>query len=290
MSNAGGWNSTAERPEMDGKLQYHIRCRPGDVARYVLLPGDPERVPLIAEGWDETREIANYREHMTHTGRFGGVELSACSTGAGGPSTASALEELAELGAETFIRVGTCAALQEEIDPGDLIICSGAVRHDGTSDQYIEPAYPATANYEVVLALVEAAEKLDVTYHVGLAHTSASFFCGQSRPGFGGYSQSWMPRILEDARQAGVLNFEMEAGTVLTLGSLFRLRAGAVFNVVANRVRDEFSFRGEGVRRSAAVASEAVKILSRWDEAKKKAGKKYFYPSLLGGGKLQEGE
>lgn len=287
MPNKEEWGSSAERPEMDGKLQYHIRCRPGDVARYVLLPGDPERVPLIAEGWDEGREIASYREHVTHTGRFGGVELSACSTGAGGPSTASALEELAELGAETFIRVGTCAALQEEIDPGDLIICSGAVRHDGTSDQYVEPAYPATANYEVVLALIEAAERLGATYHVGLAHTSASFFCGQSRPGFGGYSQSWTPRILEDARRAGVLNFEMEAGTVLTLGSLFRLRAGAVFNVVANRVRDEFSYKGEGIRRAAAVSSEAVKILSGWDEAKKKAGKKYFYPSLLVGDDCQ---
>ncbi|MHB1650953.1 MAG: nucleoside phosphorylase [Desulfitobacteriaceae bacterium] len=275
------WESKATRPEMEGQLQYHIRCGRGDVAKYVLLPGDPERVPLMASYWDEQREIARYREHVTYSGKVGGVEISACSTGAGGPSTASALEELAEIGAETFIRVGTCGAMQDYINPGDLIICTGSVRHDGTSEQYVETNYPALANYEVTMALIEAAERLGATYHVGLAYTTASFFCGQGRPGFNGYKQSWMGEIMNDMQKAGVLNFEMEAATVLTLSQLFRLRAGACFSVLANRVADKFDYKIKGVEHAVAVSIEAVKILHEWDELKKQAGKRYFYPSLL---------
>jgi len=275
------WKTKANRPETDNKSQYHIRCSPGEVAKYVLLPGDPERVPMMANLWDEQKHIATYREHVTYTGKVGGVELSACSTGAGGPSTASALEELAEVGADTFIRVGTCGAMQDYIAPGDLIICAGAVRYDGTSDQYVDKSYPALANQEVVMALIEAAERLNVTYHVGLAYTSASFFCGQGRPGFNDYRQSWMNTILDDMQKAGVLNFEMEAATVLTLSNLFGLRAGAVFSVVANRVKDEFAYKKTAVEQSVAVSTEAVKILAQWDELKKNSGKKYFYPSLL---------
>ncbi|WLD93584.1 nucleoside phosphorylase [Alkalihalobacillus sp. AL-G] len=275
------WETKANRPELEDGSQYHIRCRPGDVAKYVLLPGDPDRVPMMAEHWDEKREIASYREHVTYTGKVGGVDISACSTGAGGPSTASALEELAEVGADSFIRVGTCAALQENIAPGDLIICSGAVRYDGTSDQYVDPKYPAVANQEVVMALIEAAERLGVTYHVGIGYTSASFFCGQGRPGFNNYRQGFMDQIIKDAQQAGVVNFEMEAATVLTLSSLFKLRAGAVFSVVANRIKDQFSYQKSGVEQSIAVSTEAFKILHEWDELKKKSGKPYFYPSLL---------
>ncbi|MFG6118060.1 MULTISPECIES: nucleoside phosphorylase [Thalassobacillus] len=275
------WKAKADRPENADQSQYHIRCRPGDVEKYVLLPGDPERVGQMAALWEEKRHVATYREHVTYTGKVGGVGISACSTGAGGPSTASALEELAEIGAETFIRVGTCGAMQENIEPGDLIICAGAVRYDGTSDQYVDHKYPAIANQEVVMALIEAAERIGATYHVGIGYTAASFFCGQGRPGFNNYRQSWMETIMEDMQKAGVLNFEMEASTVLTLSSLFNLRAGAVFTAVANRVKDEFEYKGEGVAQSIAVATEATKILNEWDELKKRSGKPYFFPSLL---------
>lgn len=275
------WEAKASRPESGDQSQYHIRCRPGDVAKYVLLPGDPERVGQMANLWDEQRHIATYREHVTYTGKVGDVEISACSTGAGGPSTASALEELAEIGAETFIRVGTCGAMQEHIEPGDLIICTGAVRYDGTSDQYVDTRYPAAANQEVVMALIEAAENLGVKYHVGIGYTAASFFCGQGRPGFNNYKQSFMETIMSDMQKAGVMNFEMEAATVLTLSSLFDLRAGAIFTAVANRVKDQFAYKGRGVEQSIEVATEATKILHRWDELKKQSGKPYFYPGLL---------
>ncbi|QGP93084.1 Uridine phosphorylase [Neomoorella glycerini] len=281
MTQNVNWNTRALRPQTEDKVQYHIRCRPGDIAEYVLLPGDPERVPLIAAKWDTSRAISSYREHVTYTGTIGKTPVSACSTGAGGGSTASALEELAELGAKTFIRVGTTGALQEEINCGDLIICAGAVRHDGTSPQYVELAYPALAHYEVVLALIQAAENLNIPYHVGLACTTASFYCGQGRPGFGGYRQSFMDHIVEDMIKAGVLNFEMEAATVLTLSQLFKLRAGAVFAVVANRVKDELVYKRDGIEKAVATANEAVRLLAEWDALKQEAGKKYFFPGLL---------
>ena len=259
------WVSQAERPELEGKLQYHIRCKPGDVAETVLLPGDPERVPKISAFWDEYREIANYREHMTHTGKIMGMEITACSTGTGGGSTASALEELAEVGAKTFIRVGTTSAIQPNIRPGDLIISSGAVRYDGTSGDYVNLYYPAIADYEVVSALVEACENLGYTYHVGITATAASFFCGQNRPGYGGYRQSWFEERYQDLRAANILNYEMEAATVLTLSSLFKLKAGTIFTVIGNRETDEFIYIYGNIEKSIEAATEAALILNLCD-------------------------
>src|SRR5207245_2280337 len=154
------------------------------------------------------RRIANCREHRTFSGKVGGVALTCCSTGAGGGSTASALEELAVLGGETYIRVGTTAALQPEIECGDIVISSGAMRHDGTSQYYVDPAYPAVAHYAVTAALVEAAERLGLRYHVGVSCSTASFYCGQGRLGFNGYEQAFFRDKVDDLRRAGVLNFE----------------------------------------------------------------------------------
>jgi uridine phosphorylase len=272
------WVSEADRPELADKLQYHIRCKLGDVADTVLLPGDPARVAVISGLWDESREIAAYREHVTHTGKLRGVEITACSTGAGGGSTASALEELAELGAKTLIRVGTTSAIQPDINPGDVIISAGAVRFDGTSEQYVVPQYPAVANYTVVAALVEACEKLGYTYHVGITATTASFFCGQNRTGFGGYRQSWFETRYEDLRSAGVLNYEMETATVLTLASLFKIKAGAIFTVLGNRVRNEMIYGS--IDKSVKAANEAALILHSWENKTKEKNKKYWFPSL----------
>lgn len=278
MKDKKDWKSKANRPELDGNLQYHIRCRPGDVADIVLLPGDPERVPKISQMWDSYEEKGRNREHVTHTGVYKGVPLSACSTGAGGGSTASAMEGLATIGAKTFIRVGTTSGIQEHIRPGDLIISSGAVRYDGTSENYVNLNYPAVADYEVNLALIEACEILGYNYHIGITATTASFFCGQNRDGYGGYRQSWFQDRYEDLRAANVVNYEMEAATVLTLSSLFRIRAGAIFTVIGNRVTDEFSY--EGVEKSIEAASLAATILHNWDQKKKDKNKRYYFPSI----------
>jgi len=274
------WTSKATRPEQEG-YQYHIRCRAGDVARYILLPGDPARVRLIADRWAEGRPVAEEREHVTFTGRLkDGGPISACSTGAGGGSTASALEELVEIGGDTFIRVGTCAAIQEQIACGDVVIHSGAVRLDGTSPQYVRTEYPAAAHYLVVLALVQAAERLGVRYHLGVSASTAAWYTGQGRPGWRGYRQSWMDDLVPDLQRAGVLNFEMETATIFTMLSLYGLRGGSVCAVVANRVTD--TFVKEGIETAIDVANEAVRILQGWDEQTERAGKSAWFPEIGG--------
>ncbi len=271
---------SAAKPETVEGLQYHISCKPGDVAPYVLLPGDPERVIRIAKKWDYFEVKAKHREYVTCTGNFKGAPISATSTGIGSASTAIAIEELLRIGANTFIRVGTTGAIQPYINVGDLIISIGAVRLEGASKQYVQIEYPAVASYEVILALIEAAENLNVKYHVGITASTDSFYIGQGRPGFKNYFPSWAKNIIPNLQKANVLNFEMEAATIFTLAQIYGVRAGAVCAVLANRITDEFKVDA-GVTDAINVANEAVKILYEWDQLKMKKNKKYFYPSLL---------
>ena len=149
-------------------LQYHIRMKPGDVGRYVLMPGDPGRVPIIASFLDGARQVAENREHRSYTGMLDGVPVSVTSTGIGGPSTAIAIEELAKIGADTFIRVGTSGIIQDSILPGDLIVVSSAVRDEGTAMQYMPMAFPAVAELDVVDCLRKACVDGSKTNHVGI--------------------------------------------------------------------------------------------------------------------------
>jgi uridine phosphorylase len=130
--------SVAHTPLHPGGVQMHLKIKPGDVPRYVLTPGDPGRVPVIGEAWDQWEEVAHFREYRTIRGRIDGVDIAACSHGVGGPSTDIAVVELSNCGADTFIRVGSCAALQPEMAPGDLIIATGALRLTGTADAYVD--------------------------------------------------------------------------------------------------------------------------------------------------------
>jgi len=265
---------SARRPETAEREQYHIEVKPGEVAETVLLPGDPERVAKISSGWDSFQEVAAHRQYVTHTGVYKGTPISACSTGIGGPGTAIAIEELANVGVKNFIRIGPCATLKERIEIGDLIISTGAVRLEGTSKQYVRPEFPACASYEVVLALVEAADTLGMKYHLGISASTDSFYLGQSRPGFNGYTQSFSETLIEDLQKANVANFEMEAATIFTLANIFGFRSGAVCAVYANRVQDKFAVAGEDD--VIACGNEAAKILSEMDEEKAIAGRDYW--------------
>ena len=269
------WKSNADAPEMNG-VQYHIQCKAGDVAPSVLLPGDPGRTDLIAAAWDESHLVASNREHRTFTGVSGGAPISVTSTGMGGPSTSIAVEELLRIGAKTFIRLGTCGAIQENIKCGDLIINTAAVRHDGASTMYVEPLYPASADYEVTLALIEACERLGHPYHVGLTCSTGSFHCGQGRPGFRGYSQSFFENIVDDMRRANVLNFEMEAATLFTMGNLYGFRSGCVCVAVANRITNEMF--SAPLEPAVEVCNLAVRILHERDAKTRAAGKKRWSP------------
>jgi uridine phosphorylase len=266
----------SEDPNAD--VQYHLEVGPGDVAESVLLPGDPDRVDAVVETWDDYEERAHHREYRTATGTYDGTPVSVTSTGIGSPSAAIAVEELARVGTGTLIRVGSCGALQPEMAVGDLVITRGAVRQEGTSDEYVREDYPAVADGEVVAALVAAAERLGHDYHVGVTMSSDAFYAGQGRPGFEGFRAAGSDKLLEELRAANVANLEMEASAILTLSSLYGLRAGAVCAVYANRATGEFRTAGESA--AAETASLAVSLLARMDEVKREAGVDHWHVGL----------
>ena len=265
-------------PKVSSDKQYHIACGKGDLAKYLLVPGDPERVPKIASFWDSAKEVSCHREFRSFTGKYKSVPISALSSGIGPACMAIAVNEASRVGVHTFIRVGSTGALQADIDCGDLIISTAAVRLDYTSNCYIIPEYPAVASYEVLLALIEAAESLGIgNYHVGITATTADFYAGQNRPAA---SASRMEGLLPTLQKAKVLNFEMETATLFTLASLYGLRAGSVCAVYANRCRNEFK-SGAGEENAIKVVNEAAKILYDWDAKKRRKKKHWLFPSLL---------
>ncbi len=203
------------------RIQPHIMCGVGDVARYVLMPGDPSRVERIAGFLDDAHRVASYRGYVTYTGKAGVVEISACSTGIGCPSAAIAMEELMRIGADTFIRVGTTGALVPSLDSGDIVVATGAVRWEGTSRTYVPLEYPAVASYEVVNALLRAADELNVKVHPGIIISSDAFYGGNDE-------------VLRKFGEANVLAIEMESSLMFTLASVRGTRAGSICTVDGN--------------------------------------------------------
>ncbi|HBW46628.1 TPA: uridine phosphorylase [bacterium] len=251
--------------DTNSELQYHIHLKPGDVGRYVLMPGDPGRVPKIAEFFDDAKEIAFNREYRTFTGTVDGIKISCTSTGIGCPSTAIAVEELIKLGADTFIRIGTAGSLQKEVGLGDICITTGSVREEGTTRQYVPLSYPAIANLDVTLALRESAKKLGLKHHCGISHCKDAFFiegdCG-------------LP--LEDENKSkwkawyrsNVLSTSMESAALFVVSSIKRVRAGEVLAIIGLTYDDAPIIAKVGIDEAIKCAIEAVKILHREDSSK----------------------
>lgn len=242
---------------LDMEVQHHIQCRKGDVGRYVFLPGDPGRVPMIAEFLDDAKQVAQNREYNVYTGTVLGEKVSVCSTGIGCPSTAIAVEELAAIGADTFIRVGTSGRMQPFIQPGDLVITWGAVRDEFTSQQYMPLSYPAVADVDVILSLREAARRGGVRHHVGISHSKDSFF-GQHEPQRMPVGQDLQDRWNAWV-QGGVMCSEMEASTLLVVARFLGKRAGGV--MIAGGTHD-------GLTTLLGTAVDAVRVLIEKDRAK----------------------
>lgn len=236
-------------------------CGVGDVAKYVLIPGDPRRVEKIAAFFDESRKVADYRGFVTYTGAVNGIGISACSTGIGCPSAAIAVEELSRIGAETFIRVGTTGALQKEIKIGDIVIATSAVRADGTSRSYAPIELPAIADFNVTSALVDAAHRLRQKVHFGPVLTSDAFYGDLDN------LRLWS--------KYNVLSVEMESSTLFTLANVKKLKAGSILAVDGNPLmglgKGEFEpgeKTGEldehvqkAINTEIRIAIEAIKIL-----------------------------
>lgn len=244
---------------------YHIACAPGQVGRYVILPGDPGRCEKIAKYFDDPIKVASNREYTTYTGTLDGVKVSVTSTGIGGPSASIALEELHELGADTFVRVGTCGGMNSKVKGGDCIIATAAVRNEGTSREYAPIEFPAAADFTVTKALDKAASELGYPYHVGVVHNKDSFY-GQHDPSSMpvGYElkekwQAWL--------KLGTLASEMESAAIFTVAAARNCRAGAVLYTVWNQENDDGYAASPDTDTEAAVriAVEAVRELIRQD-------------------------
>ena len=215
--------------------QFHIHCVEGDVGRYVILPGDPGRCEKIAALFDDAHFVAQNREFTIYTGTLLGEKVSVCSTGIGGPSASIAMEELHNIGADTFIRVGTCGGMQEDVCGGDIVIATGAIRMEGTSREYAPIEYPAVPDFGVTNALVDAARDVGVTYHTGVVECKDSFY-GQHQPEKHPVSYELLNKW-EAWLRMGCIASEMESAALFIAGAYRRVRVGSLFLVVANQER-----------------------------------------------------
>lgn len=224
------------------QMAYHLKLQKEmlEGARFALLPGDPERVKKIARCYDlQARALVSHREFTSWLGYLDTIPVLTISTGIGGPSTAIVIEELARLGVDTFIRIGTTGAIQKNIKLQDVIVTTASVRLDGTSTHYAPIEYPAVAHHEVVQALAAAAKSLAIPHHVGITASSDSFYAGQERyDSFSGYIIRKFQGSLLEWQKLGVLNYEMESSTLFTVCSAMKLRAGCVTGVIVNRVAE----------------------------------------------------
>jgi len=265
-----------------GSRQYHIALGPGELAEYILLPGDPDRTARIAERFDSIEVEQRNREFVSATGLYRGQRMSVVSTGIGTDNVEIVLAEILAITENpTLIRVGSCGALQPGIALGDLVISTGAVRLESTTSWFVHEGYPAVANHEAVLALIEAAERLGHPYHLGISATAAGFYGAQGRP----IPQLPIrfPDLAEEMARQGILNFEMEASAVLILAALAGRRAGVVCTVYAQRTTGEFVMGEAKERAERSVVEtglEALTILADMDRAKSAAGAANWRPSL----------
>ena len=243
-------------------IQYHVGLKPGDVGRYVILPGDPKRCAKIAQYFENPYLAADSREFVTYTGTLDGEKVSVTSTGIGGPSASIAMEELCNCGADTFIRVGTCGGMQTEVCGGDLVIATGAIRMEGTSREYAPVEYPAVPDLEVTNALVNAAKKLGMPYHTGVVQCKDSFY-GQHEPEVKPVSYELLNKW-EAWKRLGCLASEMESAALFVVASCLKVRVGSCFLVLANQEREKLGLDNPVVHdtdMAVQVAVEAIRGL-----------------------------
>lgn len=253
----------------DADRQYHIQVSPGEIGRYVIMPGDPKRCEKIAQYFDDPVLAADNREYITYTGTLDGVKVSVTSTGIGGPSASIAMEELYRCGADTFVRIGTCGGMQPEVKSGDIVVATGAIRMEGTSREYAPLEFPAVADLSVVNALTDAAENKGCSFHTGVVQSKDSFY-GQHEPETKPVSYELMNKW-EAWKKLGCLASEMETAALFVVASYLRVRAGACFLVIANQEREKLGLENPVVHNTdmaVQVAVEAIRILIQKDREK----------------------
>jgi DeoD family purine-nucleoside phosphorylase len=255
------WPDRSELPDPNDaeRAAYRaVRCLPGEIAPNVLVPGDPARAARIANEWlSDAKLVMVQREFHSYTGTYEGVPVSVISTGVGSPSAAMVMQDLGKLGCEVVIRVGTAGSCVKEVKPGDNVIATAAVRDEGLTRKFIPEIYPAAANLEVTNALCAAGANQETRVHTGVVHTSDSF------------RSPALEKDIEISIYAGVLAFEMEAATVLTIAALNRIRAGCIFsidgyvaNVADGNVVPDVEARNQGIKSAIRSSLDAIVSLA----------------------------
>ena len=251
------------------KEQFHLKCHDGELGEYCLLPGDPGRCEKIAAYFDEPEFVSSNREYTIYRGKLAGKTVSVCSTGIGGPSAAIAMEELHAIGADTFVRVGTCGGIDLNVRSGDVVVATGAIRYEHTSCEYAPIEFPAVADFEVATALVQAAQAMGKTYHAGVVQCKDSFY-GQHDPKRMPVSHELLQKW--DAwKRLGVKASEMESAALFVVASALGCRCGSCFHVIWNQEREAAGLdqdMSEDTSSAIAVGIEAIKRLIAADKAK----------------------
>ncbi len=250
---------------MSDEVEYHIQCKRGDVAGYMLIVGDPGRSVRISKLLDNVKEVAHNREYHTFTGTYEGVPISVASCGIGCPSTAIGLEEYGRCGADTFIRVGTSGGLQKHIEIGDLCIGVGGIRDEGTSRSYVPIEYPAVCDLDTTLALRQAAQNRGYRFHLGIIHSKDAFYTEEVEmcP-----NREWVAQRWKIWERANAVATEMELSTMSILGSIRGWRIGCVVAVVGSTVSGQPVIdHMKGQQEAIWTALDAVKILYDQDNS-----------------------
>lgn len=238
-------------------MEFHIKCDPSDISRYCFTPGDPARAKRIADYFDDAKFVTDSRGYLVYSGKYRGVFMTVCATNMGGPTVAIALEELAHMGADTFLRVGSCGAVQPNQRPGDVVISTGAVRLGGTANSYLPLHYPAVPTFQVVRALVDAADEMQVPVHLGIGAAGDAFYAPKEGRA--------------EMAKAGVMSLEMESDTLYIVGQFRGWRTGAVFAVDGTPTEVKPAWGEEAFKRgemqTIEVALNAMHALALQDES-----------------------
>jgi uridine phosphorylase len=273
---------SATLPAGEGGRQYHIGLAPGEVSSYIILTGDPGRIDRVAGLLDEASAIISNREYRSVSGKYNGTWLTVVATGMGPDNTEMAVVELSQIVKNpAFIRLGTSGGLQEDIEIGEMIISTGAVRLENTSTYFVHEGYPALANHEVILALTESVQGQHTKFRLGITATASGFYGVQGRkvPGF-------PPRydnIPGELAKMGVLNFEMETSTLFSLATLSGARAGSICTVIANRPKNTFidaQFKSQCEEKLFSVGFQALHVLEKMDQLKTAKRVPHWLPSI----------
>ena len=238
-----------------------------DGATLAIVPGDPERVKRIAELMENATFLASHREYTSYLAYIDSQAVVICSTGIGGPSTSIAVEELAQLGVRTFLRIGTTGAIQPHVNVGDVIVTQASVRLDGASLHFAPLEFPAVADFKATTAMVAACRDADIEPHVGVTASSDTFYPGQERyDTVSGRVTRQFKGSMQEWQDLGVLNYEMESSTLFTMCASQGWAAACVAGVIVNRTQqeipDEATMKKTESHAIAIVVAAAKKLLN----------------------------